>query len=809
MSRLFEAALVLGLQLMIFIIQSEAFNRKSTVRCNKVADIVFVLDSSTSIWKSDFEKQLNFVKYFVKNLNIGLEANQVRIGALSFSDKVEIDFYLNESTDKSNILQKVSRIRQLTGSTYTWMALRELINMFKPGNGARPNVTHIAIILTDGNSQKPRDTLEAANMIHRQTSIKVFALAIGEYISVEEIRGIASHPKDIYFKHTASFSELEHIKESFFDRTCWEISSSPRLDEFIQPSTEAPSTHCKEPADIVFILDSSTSIARQDFKKQLNFVKYFVENLNIGLSSKEVRIGALSFSDKVEINFYLNESTDRSNVLRKVSRIQQLTGSTYTWMALRELINMFKPGNGARSSVTQVAIVLTDGNSQKPNHTLEAANMIHRQTSIKVFALAIGENIAADEIRGIASSPKWKYFKQTASYTTLESIKETVFNTTCEVIYRTTTTAITPVICTNPADIVFVLDSSTSISKADFEKQLEFVKYFVRNLNVGQSGNQVRIGVLSFSDKVEIDFYLNESTDESSILQKVSRIRQLTGSTYTWLALRELINMFKHRNGARPFVKHVSIILTDGNSQNPLATSKAARAVHEANIKVFALAIGEYIRVEEIRDIASFPKDTFFKKTASFSELERIKESFLTTTCKVVNERSTLPPIRISTTEGVCGTMSPIEIVFLVNNVHFGQKRTEKILRAINHVERKIHHTCVSHFRTIFEDCSTFEDTFDTYNPRNRNHKFNNCRIGIFFVQRGMNFQSPILQNITRNLLKDTTEIFAVMIGDIKEVSGLRYFIKDQNIIKVPHIELLTSSLSENVKRVICNNNYI
>lgn len=49
----------------------------------------------------------------------------------------------------------------------------------------------------------------------------------------------------------------------------------------------------------------------------------------------------------------------------------------------------------------------------------------------------------------------------------------------------------TPVECTKPADIVFVLDSSTSIRKADFEKQLEFVKYFVRTLNVGQNHNQV------------------------------------------------------------------------------------------------------------------------------------------------------------------------------------------------------------------------------------------------------------------------------------------------------------------------------
>eukprot|EP00106_Octopus_bimaculoides_P017627 XP_014785069.1 PREDICTED: cartilage matrix protein-like [Octopus bimaculoides] len=359
MSRLFEAVLVLGLHLAIFIIQSEAFNGKSTVRCNKAADIVFVLDSSTSIWKSDFEKQLNFVKYFVNNLNIGLEANQVDV-----------------------------------------------------------------------------------------------------------------HPER-------------------------EINTTPRPDRIVI-STEAPSIPCKKPADIVFILDSSTSIARHDFKKQLNFVKYFVRNLNIGLSSKETRLGVLSFSDKVEINFNLNESTDKSTTLQKVSRIQQLSGSTYTWLALRKLVNMFKPGNGARSSVTQVAIILTDGNSQKPHETLKAANMIHRQTRIKVFALAIGENIAAYEIRGIASSPKDTYFKQTASYAALESIIERFFNTTCEEIYRTTTTeiyrttttAITPVICTEPADIVFVLDSSTSIRKTDFEKQLEFVKYFVRTLSVGQNGNQ-------------------------------------------------------------------------------------------------------------------------------------------------------------------------------------------------------------------------------------------------------------------------------------------------------------------------------
>ncbi|GAB1606719.1 cartilage matrix protein-like [Argonauta hians] len=812
---------------LVFIVQTGANKGEVNPRCNKVADIVFVLDSSTSIAKNDYEKQLNFVKYFVQNLNVGLGPHQVRIGVLSFSDRVEVNIHLRDSGQR--MIPKISRIQHLTGSTYTWLALRKLMDeMYRPEFGARPNVEKIAIVLTDGNSQRPHLTRSAAKNVHN-SNIKVFALAIGEHIRTEEIRKIASYPEETYFRQTASFSELENIKESFLDETCSEISTRRPIPT-LPPITVTQAPSCKEPADIVFILDSSTSIARQDFQKQLDFVRYFVRNLNVGLASSEIRIGVLSFSDRVEINFHLKESTSSSRILSKVDQIQQLTGSTYTWMALTELAEkMFTPQNGARSQVTHLAIILTDGNSQNHRKTLAAAYRAH-QTNVKVFALAIGEFTNLEEIKGIASMPKEVYFKHTASYDTLKGIMRTIYDRTCTVIDKTTKGAVTypprpTKVCSNPADIVFVLDSSTSISAGDFQKQLAFVKYFVRSLSVGQNPNQVRLGVLSFSDRVEINFHLNEARSTPTILSKVDQIQQLTGSTYTWMALTELADsMFSLQNGARSHVAHVAIILTDGNSQSHHKTLAAAARARQTNIQIFALAIGEFTNVEEIRGIASMPKAVYFKQTASYSELETIKESILDRTCKVVNRAPgqpwfppvTYPPItRAPPTyrtrappyyptrlpPGSCNPSAPLELVYLINNVHFGKKKTEKILQAITQSERRIRRQCISRFRTIFEDCSTFEDSFY---GNNRNKGDNSCRVGVFFVGRGMNYKEPILRNITSNLLKNTIRNYAVTIGDVEYSSGIRSYIKRENLMHVPHIEGIRYSLGRFVNKNVC-----
>lgn len=60
----------------------------------KVADIFFVLDSSSSIYVEDYRQELQFTREVVTRFDIGSE--KMRVGALTFSDDFQVSERLYE-----------------------------------------------------------------------------------------------------------------------------------------------------------------------------------------------------------------------------------------------------------------------------------------------------------------------------------------------------------------------------------------------------------------------------------------------------------------------------------------------------------------------------------------------------------------------------------------------------------------------------------------------------------------------------------------------------------------------------------------
>ena len=78
------------------------------------ADVVFVLDVSSSIWPKHFrEHVLTFVHEVVDSLNVGEGAEHTRVGAVTFSDEVWLEFHLNQYMDKERLLERVGKVSSL------------------------------------------------------------------------------------------------------------------------------------------------------------------------------------------------------------------------------------------------------------------------------------------------------------------------------------------------------------------------------------------------------------------------------------------------------------------------------------------------------------------------------------------------------------------------------------------------------------------------------------------------------------------------------------------------------------------------
>lgn len=86
-----------------------------------------------------------------------------------------------------------------------------------------------------------------------------------------------------------------------------------------------------------------------------------------------------------------------------------------------------------------------------------------------------------------------------------------------------------------PADVVFVLDSSVSMTQEDFQKQLDFVANFSGRVPIGPRDFQ--ISVVTFSSEAHLEFYLNQFSDNTSVIEAVRNITFKPGTTRTDLGL--------------------------------------------------------------------------------------------------------------------------------------------------------------------------------------------------------------------------------------------------------------------------------
>lgn len=214
-------------------------------------------------------------------------------------------------------------------------------------------------------------------------------------------------------------------------------------------------------------------------------------------------------------------------------------------------------------------------------------------------------------------------------------------------------------------DLVFVIDGSKSLGPANFERVKRFVNSIVDSLDISRTGTHV--GLLQFSTKVRTEFTLGQYTTAQAIKQAVSRMQYMGRGSMTGSALRHMFeSSFSAKEGARSNIPRVSIVFTDGRSQDDVSewATKAKDSgiffcqsdAQQFLIKVFsnksflslscvllfpgvtiyALGIGKAIE-QELREIASEPDETHLYYAEDFEQMGEITKKLKSRICKGTN----------------------------------------------------------------------------------------------------------------------------------------------------------------------------
>uniref|UniRef100_A0A3Q3AS66 VWFA domain-containing protein n=1 Tax=Kryptolebias marmoratus TaxID=37003 RepID=A0A3Q3AS66_KRYMA len=173
-------------------------------------------------------------------------------------------------------------------------------------------------------------------------------------------------------------------------------------------------------------------------------------------------------------------------------------------------------------------------------------------------------------------------------------------------------------------DLAFILDTSSSVGKENFEKIRQWVANLVDSFDVAP--DKTRVAVVRYSDRPTTEFTLGRHRTLEDVKQAARNIRYLGGNTMTGDAISyATTNIFTERNSARPTargIQRVAILLTDGRSQDyVLEPSKAAA---KAGIRMFAVGIGEALR-EELEEIAAEPKNAHVFHVTDFNAIDKIR----------------------------------------------------------------------------------------------------------------------------------------------------------------------------------------
>uniref|UniRef100_A0A1I8IU13 VWFA domain-containing protein n=1 Tax=Macrostomum lignano TaxID=282301 RepID=A0A1I8IU13_9PLAT len=151
-------------------------------------------------------------------------------------------------------------------------------------------------------------------------------------------------------------------------------------------------------------------------------------------------------------------------------------------------------------------------------------------------------------------------------------------------------------ICIQKADVIFMLDSSLTVTEHNFYIMKNFVRDVVQQFYM-KNGERQRIGVMRFSHKNKIVMDLDswEHNSHEEILKKIEAMQYEPGLTFLGEALHEVrTKMWQKHAGMREDVPHVTILLTDGAESNgEVDQFYESKLVRRSGVFFVTIAIGE------------------------------------------------------------------------------------------------------------------------------------------------------------------------------------------------------------------------
>ena len=160
-------------------------------------------------------------------------------------------------------------------------------------------------------------------------------------------------------------------------------------------------------------------------------------------------------------------------------------------------------------------------------------------------------------------------------------------------------------------DLVFALDGSERLAKKGFNNVKGHTVFMLDNFTISES--ETHVGVVEFSNKVNVILPLNELFEPDLVKDKVKDIIPSGGKErVTDKALKKLADgVFDVKSGGRPGASKVLIIVTDGKSTGKEPPKRAIKPLKEKGVRVYVVNIGDETDKNELKDLVPAEKNIY------------------------------------------------------------------------------------------------------------------------------------------------------------------------------------------------------
>ncbi|PKU34856.1 collagen alpha-3 chain isoform x3 [Limosa lapponica baueri] len=365
-------------------------------------DVVFMVDGSRYA-AQEFYLIRDLIERIVNNLDVGFDTT--RISVVQFSEHPRVEFLLNAHSTKDEVQNAVRRLRPQGGQQVNLGEALEFVakTIFTRPSGSRieEGVPQFLIILS---SRKSDDDLEYPSLQVKQ--VGVAPMVVAKNMDPEEMVQISLSPDYVF--QVSSFQELPSLEQKLL--TPIETLTGDQIRRLL--GDVQPPIGGKKQADIVFLLDGSINLGRDNFQEVLQFVYSVVDA--IYRDGDSIQVGLAQYNSDVTDEFFLKDYSTKPEILDAINKVIYKGGRVAnTGAAIKHIqAKHFVKEAGSRidQRVPQIAFIVTGGKSSDdgPSASLEIT-----QKGVKVFAVGV-RNIDLKEVSRLASESAMSFRASTA-----------------------------------------------------------------------------------------------------------------------------------------------------------------------------------------------------------------------------------------------------------------------------------------------------------------------------------------------------------------------------------------------------------